>query len=500
MTDDSFRIRLGRIYSPSGYEKFISLAKGVRHGAVKAARGRRGTNRRRNTNFPHQYFQRRVIVKFSIVRMDAQGRSRQALHLKYIGRDTQAKERDISREDHGRLFDREGRDADTDAFRKRGVDDPHQFRIIVSPEDSCQLSDLEGFTRDLMGQMESDLGMGLDWVGACHYDTARPHSHIVVRGLKENGQKLIIPRHYIAYGMREQAARLVALELGPINIREAGQRLARQVTQERLTSLDRGLLQSAQDNVLDVGKGADKRETWTRRLDIARLKFLSRMGLAKKMSPTRWKLDPSMEKTLRDLGERGDVLKAYHKALRNNGIEQQKLEDFVYDFSDPATGKIEGQVISAGVLDDINDRAFLVIKPALGDPVYVPVGGSANIEGLKKGIRVELSANTAQAKPSDLTIAKIARMNNGIYDVKVHALRDPGASPKFLRAHVRRLQALGKLGVSNQAGKGTWRIPDDYIARVTEIERRGLRQLPVNISILPPDRTIAGSGVPGLDL
>jgi len=68
-----------------------------------------------------------------------------------------------------------------------------------------------GNTRDLMTQMESDMGTRLDWVAASHFDTATPHVHIVIRGVRDDGRKLIIPRRYIAYGLREQAEKLVTL-------------------------------------------------------------------------------------------------------------------------------------------------------------------------------------------------------------------------------------------------------------------------------------------------
>ena len=81
-----------------------------------------------------------------------------------------------------------------------------------------------------MSQMENDLGTKLDWVAANHYDTATPHTHIVISGKKDNGKNLIIPRDYISYGIRGAAEHLVNLELGPINQMEAGIKLASEVT------------------------------------------------------------------------------------------------------------------------------------------------------------------------------------------------------------------------------------------------------------------------------
>ncbi len=51
----------------------------------------------------------------------------------------------------------------TSQFVDRAEPDRHSFRFIVSPEDGANLN-LESYTRDLMQQMEQDLGTKLDWM------------------------------------------------------------------------------------------------------------------------------------------------------------------------------------------------------------------------------------------------------------------------------------------------------------------------------------------------
>jgi type IV secretory pathway VirD2 relaxase len=53
--------------------------------------------------------------------------------------------------------------------------------------------------------MESDLGTKLDWVAIDHYDTAQPHTHLLVRGARDDGKDLVMPRQYISHGIRERA-------------------------------------------------------------------------------------------------------------------------------------------------------------------------------------------------------------------------------------------------------------------------------------------------------
>src|SRR5690606_15944921 len=81
----------------------------------------------------------------------------------------------------------------------------HHFRFIVSPDDTLEMSDLKSFTRDLVGQMEKDLGTRLDWVAVDHWNTEHPHVHLIVRGVRDDGQDLVISRDYLKEGMRDRA-------------------------------------------------------------------------------------------------------------------------------------------------------------------------------------------------------------------------------------------------------------------------------------------------------
>ncbi len=56
------------------------------------------------------------------------------------------------------------------------------------------MADLRSFARDLVGQMEKDLGTKLDWVGVHYWNTDNPHLHILVRGRTDDGQDLVISR------------------------------------------------------------------------------------------------------------------------------------------------------------------------------------------------------------------------------------------------------------------------------------------------------------------
>jgi type IV secretory pathway VirD2 relaxase len=64
------------------------------------------------------------------------------------------------------MFGPETEDADVKEFTERCKDDRHHFRFIVSPEDATDMEDLKRFTRELMAQVEKDLGTKLEWVAS----------------------------------------------------------------------------------------------------------------------------------------------------------------------------------------------------------------------------------------------------------------------------------------------------------------------------------------------
>src|SRR3974377_797597 len=98
---------------------------------------------------------RRVVVKARIVRLKVGSRAADA-HVRYLQRDGTTRDGE-----RGRVYGAGTDAADGRGFTERGRGDRHQFRFIVAPEDGDRLADLRGFTRDLMDQMQADLGTRL---------------------------------------------------------------------------------------------------------------------------------------------------------------------------------------------------------------------------------------------------------------------------------------------------------------------------------------------------
>ena len=85
-------------------------------------------------------------------------------HLRYLQRDGTTREGE-----RGSLMGRRPTRPHGREFVQCGREDRHRF--IVAPEDGDRLFDLRAFTRDMMRQMEDDLGTRLDWVAVDHFNT-----------------------------------------------------------------------------------------------------------------------------------------------------------------------------------------------------------------------------------------------------------------------------------------------------------------------------------------
>jgi type IV secretory pathway VirD2 relaxase len=308
---------------------------------------------------------RRVVVRARYVRMTKSNLGPAHAHLRYILRDGTTREGLP-----GELYDADGR-ASAEPFLARSKDDPHQFRFIVAPEDSARLANLQPVIRDLMKQMEQDLGTKLDWVAVDHFNTGHPHTHVVVRGRDERGHDLIMARDYISHGIRGRMQDLVTLELGPESELERVARQTNEVGQERLTGLDRGLIARAPENVFVVA--SSPADPPRHAMTMGRLRKLETLGLAKEERVGVWTFDPQMEPKLRQLGERADKIKMMQRALDAVGLERTPG---TYAIFDRGTRKepLVGKVVGTGLVDEISDRSWLVVDATDGRVHYIEVG------------------------------------------------------------------------------------------------------------------------------
>ncbi|PBC09411.1 VirD2 family relaxase/mobilization nuclease [Mesorhizobium sp. WSM3859] len=348
---------------------------------------------------------RGAVVKARVVRHSARG-TPLATHLNYLRREG------VTREgEKARLFGPGREEADGAAFAMRSAEDRHHFRFIVSPDDALDMADLRSFTRDLTLQMEKDLGTRLDWVAVDHWNTQHPHVHLIVRGVREDGEDLVISRDYIKEGMRDRARDLITQELGPRTDRDIRRSLESQVQSERWTQLDRQLLRDSRSaGVIDLAPRSHTQPDEFHALKIGRLRKLEVLGLASQVGPGQWIIDEKAEATLRELGQRGDIIKRMHRALTEQGIERGSGSYVLA--SENLVAPIVGRLIDRGLDDELAGTAYAVVYGVDGRTHHIRLpsleaagdGAPGSIVELRKFDDARGRPRVALAVRSDLTV------------------------------------------------------------------------------------------------
>ena len=351
------------------------------------------------------------------------------------------------------MYDAGSNRADGKAFTERGGEDRHHFRFIVAPEDSNELADLKPFVRDLMRQMESDLGTRLDWVAVDHFNTGHPHSHIVMRGKDDQGKDLVIARDYIAHGIRARASELVTRELGPEGELESLRKLENEVGAERFTRLDRAILRDVDEGTLRLA-AKPERDPRRRAMRTGRLRTLEQMGLAEETAPGVWRFVPEMEPVLRQMGERGDIIKTMHRDLTAAGIHRAAGDHVIFD-GRAGAARVIGRLVAEGVSDELHDRRYVIVDGIDGRTHYADLGArQAADDPLIRNTIVEVRARDVSPRDVDRTVADVAGRNHGVYSAELHREFDPKASGEYIQVHVRRLEAMRRQGLVERSSTG----------------------------------------------
>ncbi|WP_181791050.1 DUF3363 domain-containing protein [Myxococcus llanfairpwllgwyngyllgogerychwyrndrobwllllantysiliogogogochensis] len=404
---------------------------------------------------------RRVAVKVSVVQQNEYGRKAARLHLRYIERE--GVEKDGGR---GQLYGPDGSLKLEDALSEL-PGEPHQFRLIISPEDGAAL-DLRDFVPRLMEQMQRDLGRRFEWLASNHYNTENPHAHVVIRGLGTDGHELRMDRAYVSNGIRWRAQAIATAELGQRNVLEIQQQLAKEVRQERVTSLDRELEKRgrATPGFVELsGAPTDAGARMERARLVGRLGTLERMGLARSAGPMRWRMEPDWTRSLQAHAERSDIIKRMHHGLQGDPSRYRIVEGPRH-----LPAMVEGIVRFRGLHNEGKGSHFVCIETAGGEGYYLPLRGLA--EDIREGEVVAAQFSARVHTQEDSSIDAAARLNRGTYSPEAHLkalvqgrvpVQDSGrnsSSEDIVKACVRRLAALEGEGLAVRTETG-WKVTPD---------------------------------------
>jgi len=219
--------------------------------------------------------------------------------------------------------------------------DKRHFRVILSAEDAGRLHDLPAYTRQVMARAEAALGTRLQWIAADHHDTANPHTHLIIRGRRANGQDLVIPKDFIKYGF-SGIARDVATEwLGPRSPADERRALDREVIRHGPTRIDRMIAtQLPEDSTIRIASlEAPNGDPSTTRALKERVRELQRMGLASEVKRNVLRFEPGWRDALKTMELHLDVRKA---------LMHTRAQEAARAMADPARRAIKGLPLSPG--------------------------------------------------------------------------------------------------------------------------------------------------------
>jgi hypothetical protein len=277
----------------------------------------------------------RAVVKVHYFGHGGAGRAALREHTKYVARDSAVRPPDTlpdmepadgkgaaddanrteeraARPERWAFYDaeREGVDglARTDAWGKA---DKRHFRVILSAENGAHLRDLPAYTREVMARAETALGTKLSWVAADHHDTDNPHTHVIIRGRRANGQDLVLPRDFIRHSFRGIAQDVATEWLGGRSREDARLALDRETRRHGPSRLDRlleGQVKPGEGKRLADVRAHNGSPELTQALK-ARMRELERMGLGAEIERNVIRLAPDWRERLQAMELHLDIRK-----------------------------------------------------------------------------------------------------------------------------------------------------------------------------------------------
>lgn len=197
--------------------------------------------------------------------------------------------------------------------------DKRHFRIILSAENGGRIEDLRAYTREVMARAERALGSRLEWFAVDHFDTDNPHSHIVVRGVRDDGRDLVIPREFVQHGFRDAARDAATDRLGNRTRDDARRALQREAIAHRLTRLDT-LIAGQLDEQRRVRVAELRAPNGSPDMTDAlktRARELKNLGLAREVGRNVFQFEPGWQDALKAMELHLDIRKSLMQARTN---------------------------------------------------------------------------------------------------------------------------------------------------------------------------------------
>ncbi len=351
-----------------------------------------------------------------------------------------------------------------DSWQKLG--DERLFKIILSPEGADQLN-LQQHARELMHQVERDLGTQLQWIAIDHNNTENGHVHLLIRGIDENGQGLTLAPSYIAEGFRHRSQEIATLKLGLRTGRDMSLARTRQIEKSYMTELDRSILLRSVDGVVNfstrIPKTALAKE---RRLqEIKRLKFLETLELSEKIGEKLWRVSSDLEKTLKAMQLSNDII----KSRAQHGLSISDYPDLLKPSELNTKIQISGKILGMNLQNPTPEIKSITPAHQVDSKAFIDLDRSIQIKSVNHIINFD----------TPIPYSSIER--------------------KRRLQEIQRLKFLETLGLAEKIGVKSWRLSEEMgnTLRSMAREQEKSNTLNANSSGLSPSVVTEESPITG---
>ena len=323
-------------------------------------------------------YQQRCAVRVTYVANKIAGQWK--AHGKYLARESATKRADRKQVAFNR--DQEKLDPSRQLGDWQKASDPRLWKIIISPEFGEKL-DLQELARGVMAGVEKKLDTEIEWIAVAHYNTGHPHVHVAMRGVDRHGKEVRLPKDLVRQGIREIAAEWCTAQLGYRTREQAIEARQREVCQVRYTSLDRAINQGNAAGAEPRHFVVSCRPGPRTQFQVARLRFLEGMGLARRLDAETWEVRRDFEGVLRLAQKTADR----QRTLALGGVLRSDERLPIRSLEYRAIDEIDGRILVHG--EEESGRSYMMLECT--DGVVYAINHTRAMQELRNtgGLRVD---------------------------------------------------------------------------------------------------------------
>lgn len=364
----------------------------------------------------------------------------------------------------GTIFDQAEDDVVTQDFVKRSEGDGAHYRIIVNPEDGTQIADIRDYGRQVLKALDVDIGGHLDWIGAAHFNTGRPHLHFLVRAKRASGQNLTDRGYSLWANLRDKAEAVATEMLGP----RAERAVSRLTMADRFTRLDKIILSATEGGRLDLGR-IDS--SMRHELEV-RLNHLETRGWAKSVGDHAWTIPTDLHHTLVKVVQLDSRTAAVAKILAgtDNRDPERRPSPIPLSSGDRFVGSFVGSARVGQYTKGAHVAVLDLMDGRLVDVLARTASTVMCLDEVPQGAVIEMAASARRVRALDQTIAEVAARQNGTWSAALHKQERPKDWQRYIDLHQKRLEETSLDGACVALGDDQFKVPKDYCASALRLD------------------------------